>query len=260
MKTTFFTCVDNKYEDFIPIFIHSILYHNDDADVEIGVEKLSLDGKIRNSIDFLKDKYPNNKILIREVNFGKYIIDGRNYSIIPNSVRFVETPIIVNEYVYIGDIDIVTLQKDISVIHIKDMKQTGLNYSNIIRSYDNSNMKRLTGLHFTKWDAYYPIPNYVNFAKEGLLNHDEVLLYRLVAMKNDIPESHLFRPVHGIHMSPNRKLDDKLGWGLDKWKNEWLSYRESNEFKYLENFCFSKRIMENINMINKYYKLNVSNS
>lgn len=260
MRTTFFTCVNKKYEDFIPLFIHSILYHNESADVEIGVESLSLDNKTKGSIKFLKDKYPNNKIIIREVSFGTNNIDGVSYGIIPNSVRFIETPTIVNEYVYIGDIDIVVLEKDLSVIHINNMKETGLNYSNIVRPYDNSNMKRLSGLHFTKWNSYYPIPKYINLAKEGLLNHDEVLLYRLVSTKNEISELSQFRPVHGIHMSPNRKSDAALGWGLSKWKNEWLSYRESDEFKFLEKNCFSKRILSNLNIIDKYYNLNVPNS
>jgi hypothetical protein len=260
MRTTFFTCVNKKYEDFIPLFIHSILYHNENADIEIGVESTSLSHKMKESIDFIKNKYSNNKIVIREVNFGRYNIDGKFYNIIPNSVRFIETPSIINEYVYIGDIDIVTLQNDVSVIHIEDMRQTGLNYSNIVRPYDNNKMKRLSGLHFTKWESYYPVPNYNNLAKEGLLNHDEVLLYRLVTMKNDVSESHLFRPVHGIHMSPNRKSDAKLGWGLGKWKNEWLSYRESNEFQYLKKNYFSKRILENLDIIDKYYNLNVPNS
>ena len=37
-NTTIYTCCNKKYEHFIPIFVHSILYHNNDVDVEIGIE------------------------------------------------------------------------------------------------------------------------------------------------------------------------------------------------------------------------------
>lgn len=244
MGVTFFTCVNDKYSDFIPIYIHSILYHNNDADVEIGVE--SITPRINDCVDFLKGKFNDHKINIRKVKFN----------ITPNTVRFIETPEITNEYVYISDIDIVTLQKNVSVLHINDMDTTGLNYSNIVRPYTKENHKRLSGLHFTKWESYYPIPDYSDLAKRGLLNDDEVFLYELVSKQNKVSETTKYRPVHGIHMSPNRKNPEAtLGWGLTEWKEEWISYRNDSDFKFIEKSFLSDRLTNNIKLIDKYYNI-----
>lgn len=239
MRTTFFTCANKNYEDFIPIFIHSTLFHNDNSDIEIGVETLNYD--VLKYIDVLKKIFVLSKLNIREIKFN----------VIPNIARFIDTPTIVNDYVYITDIDIIVLQKNISQLHINDMNLTGLNYSNIVRPYINNSPKKLSGLHFTKWDSYYPIPDYDDLD----LNDDEVFLYNLVGKKNVISECNTFRPVHGIHMSPNRKdPSSALGWGLNRWKNEWLMYRNTEDFKTLESNCFSKRINNNIKLIDEFYE------
>lgn len=250
MGTTFFTCCDKKYEHFIPIFLHSILYHNIDVDVEIGVEDLNQDKNIVECINYIKSKYEQSRIELRKVSFKPITIRRKDYGLCPNVVRFIETPTIKNDFVYICDIDIITLQKNISQIHINDMDNTGLNYSNIVRPSENKENKRLTGLHFTRWDAYYPIPIFTDLTIRGYLGHDEIFLYQLVAKKNKILETHSFRPVHGIHMSLNRS--DLSEWGIKKWKREWLVYRNSDEFLFLEKL-FSTKITDNINKIDDYY-------
>lgn len=249
MRTTFFTCCNKQYEDFIPIFLHSILYHND-VDVEIGVEDTHLDINSQKSIDYIKELYPNNKIEIRIADFKPLKMNDLTYSKCPNVIRFIETPKIKNQFVYICDIDIITLQKNIQQIHIDDMNDTGLNYSNIVRPNDNIENKRLSGLHFSKWDNYYPIPNFEDIASKGLLNLDEVFLYHLVKKKNYINETHTFRPVHGIHISPNRI--EPSTWGLGKWKPEWQLYRKSAEFLQLEKY-FSEKILQYVKIIDEYY-------
>lgn len=250
MRTTFFTCCDKNYEDFIPIFLHSILYNNKNVDIEIGVEDLNQDIKILNSIDYIKKIYKNSKIKLKIVNFNSIKIKNKEYKMCPNVVRFIETPTIKNDFVYICDIDIITLQKNITEIHIKDMMKTGLNYSNIVRPNSDIINRRLTGLHFTKWDSYYPIPNFEDIAKNGWLNHDEVFLYFLVKKNNIISDTNIFRPVHGIHISPNRK--NPLDWGLKKWKKEWLEYRKSKDFLYIEKL-FSSKLINYINKIDNFY-------
>ena len=242
MGVTFFTCVNDNYSDFIPIYIHSILFHNKDVDIEIGVDNIN--PHIMECVDFLKEKYKGSKINIRKVEFN----------ISPNTVRFIETPEIVNDYVYITDIDIVTLQKSLSVLHLSDMEITGLNYSNIVRPYNDIKNRKLSGLHFTKWDSYYPIPDYTDLME--LLNNDETFLYELVSKKNEVSETSTYRPVHGIHMSPNRKNPEAtLGWGLGMWEKEWTNYRNSDEFKFIEKKYLSKRILNNIDLVDKFYNI-----
>lgn len=249
MRTTFFTCCNKKYEDFLPIFLHSILYHNNDVDVEIGLEDFDQTEEMNNAIQYIRDHYPNSKIKIVKAYFGPQNIENKIYNSCANVIRFIETPTIKNDFVYICDIDIITLQKNIQQIHIDDMNKTGLNYSNKVR-LSNDPIKRLTGLHFSKWDNYYPIPDYQDLIIKGLFGHDEAFLYELVKKRNKVSEETIFRPIHGIHISPNRV--DPVEWGLKKWKKEWIEYRNSGEFLYLEKL-FTPKITNYITTIDQYY-------
>lgn len=244
MKTTFFTCCNKEYEGFVPIFIHSVLYHND-VDIEICLEDESQLNESDNSIVYIKKCYPDSTITLRKANFKTMFIENKQYKIIPNVVRFIETPTIKNDYVYICDIDIIILQKQIEQIHIDFMNKIKSDYSNLVRP---SLKKRLTGLHFCKWDSYYPIPNYDDLAE--ILCHDEHFLYYLVKKKNEIIENTTFRPVHGIHASQNR--EDINAWGISSWSKQWLVYRQSSEFFHLEKM-FSSKISKIIKRIDNYY-------
>lgn len=247
---TVFTCCNKKYEDFIPIFIHSNLYHNPGTiDIEVGVEAVPSPETLR-ALSLIQDWYPSSKVLIRCVSFKPFIIGGRLYNPSPNVVRFYETPVLTNKYVYISDIDIITMT-DIVYPHFSKMKETGLGYSNIIRP--NSNPKRLTGLHFTEWESYYPLGSIVESITGGSLHNDEVFLHEMVDKKvGPLREDLNFRPVFGIHCSPNREnLKGGSGWGVDRWIGQWKEYRNSVEFKELEPL-FSKKIKENIEKIDSY--------
>ena len=247
MRTTFFTCCDKKYECFIPLFMHSVLYHND-VDVEICVENIQdISQEINNNIKYIKENYPKSLIKIRNGNFDFVEIDNKKYNIIPNIVRFLETPTIKNHYVYICDIDIITLQTDIQKAHVDNMNKMKSDYSNIIRP--NSN--KLTGLHFAKWSNYYPIPDYKDLAEKSMLNLDEVFLYNLVKKKNELLESATFRPVHGIHASLNR--EDVCDWGIRQWRKQWFEYRNSSSFLCLEKEISDLTIVNIIKKIDKYY-------
>lgn len=251
MRTTFFTCCDKKYEHFIPIFVHSILYYNDDADIEIGVEnKDELDKNVTDCISLIREWYKDANIVIRDAYFGLHKVD-KLWRACPNVVRFIETPTIKNEYVYICDIDIITLDKNITATHVMDMEKTGLNYSNIVRPYTDENLRRLTGLHFSKWDSYYPIPDFSDLVRQSMLNNDEVFLYNLVKKQNVISEETQFRPVHGIHISANR--ENPSAWGLRKRKNQWNDYRNSDEFKMIETLL-DEKIHNYIIKIDDFYK------
>jgi hypothetical protein len=86
-----------------------------------------------------------------------------------------------------------------------------------------------------------------------LLQHDEVFLYELV--KKRYPNFNMentYRPVHGIHVSPNRNPTGTMNWGMPNWKNQWFEFRNSNEFKELEP-TLSKMIKEKIQIIEDFY-------
>jgi hypothetical protein len=254
IKTTIFTACNGIYKEFIPIFILSHLYHNEDCFVEIGVDHLN-DLEISNSLNILESYFPN-KFIIREINFDSIQVNGRHYKLAPNTLRFLIEPNIKSDFVYISDIDIICLQKNLSDIHINNMEKLNLPYSNIVRPVKDNTIihRRLSGLHFTKYDSYYPIPNYDDLCEKGLLHQDEVFLYELVKKRYpNFNTENTYRPVHGIHASPNRGPIDKLNWGIPEWKNEWLDFKNSKEFKELEK-TLTKMIKEKIKIINDFFK------
>ncbi|MDE2813886.1 MAG: hypothetical protein OXM01_12710 [Gemmatimonadota bacterium] len=187
-------------------YVLSGLIHNDDARVEICLEDaLTFESANMEAVGILRDEF-GGRFLFRDFEVG--------YDVAPNSVRFLETPHVATEYTYIGDIDILILEP-ISPLHIERMSESGLPFSNVLRPGG----KALTGLHFTRSDAYYPIER----PQQGIpLNLDEELLYHLVTCKGyPPPRADLVRPMHGYHLSPNRaplRRDDAVGgsfhWGL----------------------------------------------
>jgi hypothetical protein len=249
-KTNIFTCCDKYYKDYVPIFILSNLYHNDSCFVEIGVDNMNYE-PIQESLKILETMYPN-RFLVREVNFNTVNVDGIQRAISGNTVRFITEPVTKSEYVYISDVDIVVLQKDITKIHIKNMQKTGLGYSNVVRPLVPGKMPRMTGLHFTPYLNYYPIPNYSNICSNNMLIYDEPFLYELVKKRfPDFKYEESFRPVHGIHISPNREPFGTPGWGIKNYIKEWKAFRQTNEFTTLEP-TLTNLVKDSIDVIDKY--------
>jgi len=56
--------------------------------------------------------------------------------------------------------------------------------------------------------------------------------------------------VHGIHTSLNR--NEVEGWGIKRWKNEWIEYRGKQEFKKLMQYA-DLQIKEIVEKIDNYY-------
>jgi hypothetical protein len=187
----------------------------------------------------IRGQFGANSFLIRKGEFWR----SNGAPVWPNAVRFVTTPLTVSDYVYIGDIDIVVLGPDILGRHLKHMSRTGLPFSNAIRT----GSKRLTGLHFTRYDALYPLPEHADL-NDRL---DEMMLTTLVRRKiGEFPSSiRRFRPLHGIHVSPNRPPQSEFhgkhrdrttvrvkgwDWDADKYIPLWRKFRVTEMFKQME--------------------------
>jgi hypothetical protein len=242
-----FTCCNGQYTEFIPIFALSHLYHNPDAVVEIGVDSIK-DPLIQAGIDYVNLLYPG-RLLVRECQI---------FEKTPHLTRFIETPHLIADNVYISDVDIICLVPDITAIHLADMKLTGLPYSNIVRSKPepHTGWLRLTGLHFTPWNNYYPIPDLGDLLKSDYHNIDEAFLYQLISLKYPVFNyENDFRPVHGIHVSVNRNPLSKVGWGIDNFREEWKIFRNTVEFLGLEKLT-TQYIKNVINIIDDEIKYN----
>lgn len=236
---TIFTCCDRRYEDFILLFCLSILKHVPDSLIEICVEDdIRYKTEQEKTLKYLYDKF-GDQILIRT----------SEYPNTPATARFISDVVSETEYVYISDIDFIILKGDIVEKHVTHMKETGLPYSNMVRG----DTKRMTGVHFTRRDSYYPVdrmPRILALAKK--LSDEEILYYVVLSKNLPLPKDD-FRPLFGIHMSPNRHATDKLGWSINGYREEWKVFRETEEFKFLYPF-FSGRIKNCIDLIDYIVK------
>ena len=252
MRTLFYTCADKLYSHWIPLYCLSLLMYNDNIDIEIGMEG-ELDKEERFCVDYLRSEYPTSKIIIHEnlftVNGGVAFFNGKRMLI--NTVRFLSVPSIKDDYVYIGDIDILCMEKNISDQHISHMKMNGCKYSNILRPTDKS---RMTGLHFSEYDSYYPLP-YID--DMNLLMNDEQLLKIMVERRGLIIDNDTtFRPVHGIHFSKNRPTvcgSDKIpGWGAETYRKEWNVFSNTVQYKVIYEHI-DEQIKTMIRKLEEYY-------
>lgn len=196
---TIFTACDKRYEPFVLPFIASNLAHNPDAVIEIALEDVRR---------FRSENAEALSVLTRYLG-DRYAFSSASFNLPANSVRFIATPTRRSEYVYIGDVDILVLE-EIAPVHIRNMARTGLPYSNIKRPNKNA----LSGLHFSRWDAFYPQATAA--ADKGRIHLDEGYLYDLVATRGlPLPDpADRYRPVHGYHVSLN--VDPRIpqkSWG-----------------------------------------------
>lgn len=248
-----YTACDKKYEMFIPLFCLSHCIYNKNIDIEIAIEK-TLDDNVEKCLTIIRKYFPDVNIHINYNSFkvvGQYAIVN-DIKCIKNSVRFILKPCIQAEYIYITDIDIICCE-DIADKHIADMTQYNSPYSNIVRK----NTKRMTGLHFTKYSAYYPLDiNYIKTISTYNKN-DEELLYDIVKKNTTIDLSRTYRPVHGIHMSLNRPTvagtADLPGWGAQKFNVQWKCISSSDCYKEIRRL-FNKKLKELVSLLNTYYK------
>jgi hypothetical protein len=208
-----------------------VLEHVPNSLVEIGVTDLNaFTRKYTDSIAFYQRQYPG------RVQFSETPEVETHH---PNTLRFLYEPSLKADFVYIGDIDILLLARDVLSSHLTYMQLNQLSYSNVVRK--NSNPKRLTGLHFCAYDQMYPLPTMKDV--EDKIN-DEAYLYMLMdkkGLKAPSPQVE-YRPIHGIHCSLNRPIFDStpiskisnggLKWSVDAWTDSYIAFSKHPAFKH----------------------------
>ncbi len=204
----FYTSAIGHYAAFVPLYAYFGHVSNPGASFEFIVDDIAaVERHYAASLTFLRMTL-GVKIALRDV--------GEKLPVSPNTLRFILPPTEKAKFVYIGDIDIILLE-GVADRH-SPIFDDGLPYSNMIRNYE----KRLTGLHFTRYDAYYPLPKIDDILVST--KNDEEILYKIVERAGHIgrqPEINakkISRPLHGIHMSLNRipfsDRDIKVDWGM----------------------------------------------
>src|SRR5687767_8331451 len=108
-----FTCANQRYEDFAPLYAAAVLTHIPGASVEIGVEDLTgFEARHATALALLRSAFPADRLHFRD---AVWRINGKR--ILPNTVRFLEEPTVMSKYVYIGDIDIIILDPELLQSH-----------------------------------------------------------------------------------------------------------------------------------------------
>ena len=248
-----YTCANDKYTHFIPLLILTYGLYNDNVDFEIGINLSKLPTNEEKAINYLRERFPNSKINIKYNFFstnGSYGIVNQQQCLL-GTVRFLTEPEIKDKYTYICDIDIVCLVKNFYKYHIDNMNRLQLPYSNMVRS----NSTRLTGMHFTESDSYYPIPNLDDI---NLLKNDEEVLHDIVKKRGiNINYETTYRPIFGVHFSFNRPTvegDNNIpSWCAEEFKEEWRKLTETSEYQFIYPF-FDKIIKDKIHMLEEFYK------
>ena len=238
-KLNFLACaIGTIYEDMLLPFVFFALLHNDNSHVEIIVrDKIKFTKTYKNEIDELISIFGKKKFLIR--NLQKSI--NKN---IYNTYRFFEIPVIKAEYTYIIDIDIMILES-ILPSYIRHWEKNMI-YNNILRNPGKS--VRLTGVHIVKTKEFYTekykqaINKYYN--KNTCMN-DEIILGNMCKECHRLPSfTHRYRPILGIHFSPNRGKNKKMNLVTnkkyyDKFIDIAKKYKKLFEFRIFKNLFVS---------------------
>jgi hypothetical protein len=249
----FFTTSNRRYEEFAPLYAFSALSHVKDSLVELGVEDTrGFRSRHGPAAAHVAACFGQQRMLVRSVPWAPY---GR--PVLPNTVRFLIEPKLRARYVYIGDIDIIILERKLLSMHLTHMKTTGLPYSNSVRPKTD----RMSGLHFSEFAAYYPVPDVSEFDLRRM--NDERVLYEIVRRKGLPPQDRAwYRPIHGIHISPNRQPEryvDKRGniipgWGIAPYARQWLDMAADARFQELR-LLLSPRIQDALRTIDRFAKI-----
>jgi len=220
--TTVMTAATGYYHIFVLPYAASYHYFNPDSRFEFFVddpdefESIYADGLLK-----LRERLGDENLIISSLDINH--LHPNHHQAVP---RFFQTPEIETEFIYIGDVDVLILDSMITEQHKLNMEKNNLPFSNVIRkSTSNEIRPRLTGLHFSRYEAYYPLP-LEKINQDDQIELDEFALHELVRAKiGDFEIKNNFRPPHGFHFS------DKL----DYW-NSTSSMQVGLHLNYLPNY------------------------
>ena len=202
-KLCFSTIVFGWYQDFIPLYIYSILSNFPQHHVKIFLLE-TLTPTNRQHLDMI----PNSNWEIIE-NF-------RPANTSPKSARYFLGPEYFSDfdYIYIGDIDIMIFnefnQKNFYEFYLDKCEKTNLPFSNSWYFDSNIGRYRMSGLHFIIKDPYFNQMSVMlskSYFSSNEYSFDEQLLFSMLSQIFDLRNigiNRYQRPLHGFHFGPFR--------------------------------------------------------
>lgn len=262
----FTTVVYGWYQDFIPIYIYSILESFPQHYVKIFVlEELKQNNK--ESLEFIKQNLSDRFEVVD--NFTDL-----DWCELPHkaSMRFLLTREYFEEfdYVYFGDVDMLiynVFNDNFVEYYLKHCEKTGLPFSNEYNYYENK--YRATGLHFIIKEPYFdamdkiiekmkqpkPMGGWWNnsFRSQCFHNpqdpsYDEELLYHMISKTFDLRLlTNYGRPNHG--------------WHLGEYRYYYLNNYKSEYYFRLRAMLLAEKSFQKMSEINDYQKIkNMTNT
>ncbi|RBP27162.1 hypothetical protein DFR65_1104 [Oceanihabitans sediminis] len=226
MSLVFSSFVFGGYQKYIPYYIYSIWKTHPNSYIKVFTDK-ALEVNIYKTLKFLKENNIKNfEIIEMKTSLEEY----EKYKMRGGGVKTLVRYLVGKEYfdafdyAYIGDIDILFLPEQMSILdfHTRQLVELHQPFSNKVRlDKDGGITERLTGLHFFKTKEYFdkinPIisriktdQSYRDHYLKGL-ERDENFLYKINKEAFDFdPEllSRAQRPWHGLHLGITRGNKD----------------------------------------------------
>lgn len=229
----FTTYVHGWYQDFIPIYIFSILHQFPNYFVKIFThEKLTVNNSA--ALDLVKSFNSSFKIVERYQG-----VDCTNIKHLP-AVRYLlpKSEFSGFDYVYFGDVDFIVTNEhndDFVTYYKKQCDYTNLPFSNAI-THDN-NKHRMTGLHFIETKPYYEriepeIQNIIDgdpFALSIIdsFSFDEEVLYYMNSRVFDLSSLEGYtRPHNGVHLGYCRERADGHSYSGKTKLKDWNQQKD----------------------------------
>jgi hypothetical protein len=265
MKLCISTVVDSKYANYIPLFCYAITQSYPEYYIQLFTHGV-LQSHVLTGLNFLN----NNQIIVTEGQFDgwkmktgfepiswRFLIDPKHYKLF--------------DYVYITDIDMMIMPEKVELLHmhLNEMGETGLCYSNSLRNKKHwRGEESFTGLHFASKDWFkFTEPLRQHFAKlvkngtmGGKREFDGYLLYMMtkrsgleVCKKTKLANRH-----HGVHLGNFRlfKTMTKLRKRMNVEKClKWQEWQRDQLFRRLcKAASKDETIKEQLNRMDEHCK------